>query len=386
MTESDGGFDFFLSDSPVSRQILGAILTLLVAANCLAQKPQSANNPDLTLQASSEGQTPVSAPETSTITVPAGTRLSLVLTHPVDSRSTHQIDAQTIAPVIVDDKVLIPAGTFAQGKVGKLIRRGSRAEMLVQPLSLVFANGYVVSAAGPVTFESDEGTAIANPSSAAKVGIITAPAIGLGLGAAIGSAVHTTNSSTLGGQTITASSPKGLAIGSVVGLAAGGAVSLVLLARSHHFYVEEGSPIEASILQPIILSQAQISDAVSKAADQPPPMPVRPNPPPSSVQGGSSPPGPASCSAGQEWCNGQCVDNIAFVNDSSNCGRCGNRCSISESCTGGSCGCAPGYESCMGQCVNSATSFSDSLNCGHCGNSCSAGESCFGATCRKPGM
>jgi len=45
------------------------------------------------------------------------------------------------------------------------------------------------------------------------------------------------------------------------------------------------------------------------------------------------------------------VDTITFVNDSQNCGRCGNLCSYSETCTGGFCGCPPGSEQCMGRCV-----------------------------------
>ena len=93
--------------------------------------------------------------------------------------------------------------------------------------------------------------------------------------------------------------------------------------------------------------------------------------------------GAGSCAAGQAWCQGRCVDAITFVNDSQNCGRCGNQCSFSETCTGGFCGCPPGSEQCMGRCVNSATFVGDSQNCGRCGNSCSAGESCVGGMCRK---
>ena len=105
--------------------------------------------------------------------------------------------------------------------------------------------------------ETDEGTAWTNPSSAEKAGMIAAHLAGLGIGAAIGAAQHTTTSSTLGGTTLTSSTPKGLAIGSLVGLAAGSAVSLILLARSRHFYVEEGSPLELSLAQPLTLAQIQ---------------------------------------------------------------------------------------------------------------------------------
>ncbi len=102
-----------------------------------------------------------------------------------------------------------------------------------------------------------------------------------------------------------------------------------------------------------------------------------PNPAPSN----NPPIGPASCSAGQEWCEGRCVDTITFVNDSGNCGRCGNHCSFSETCNGGFCGCAPGTERCEGRCVDMITFVNDSENCGRCGNHCSFSETCNGGFC-----
>src|SRR5215470_16421243 len=109
-----------------------------------------------------------------------------------------------------------------------------------------------------------------------------------------------------------------------------------------------------------------------------PGSPTPPSPPPPSTGQG-----PTSCSLGQDWCMGRCVDTISYTNDSSNCGRCGNHCSFSETCTGGFCTCGPGYESCMGSCVSSSSFISDSSNCGRCGNHCSIGESCIGGSCRK---
>ena len=104
-----------------------------------------------------------------------------------------------------------------------------------------------------------------------------------------------------------------------------------------------------------------------------------PNPP----VGNTPPIGAGSCSVTQEWCQGSCVERSTFLNDSGNCGSCGHSCSISESCTGGSCSCSPGSESCMGRCVSSASFLSDTNNCGRCGNACAIGQSCFGGMCQK---
>jgi hypothetical protein len=281
MTASRGGFGFS-SVSLINKKIQTLSLTVLIAAvACAAQEapPPAGSVSDSATQASqnpSSGDAP--------ITIPAGTHLAMALTHPVNSQSTHRGDeifAQTTSPVIVDAQVVIPAGTFVQGKVDKMTRRGSRGEFLMQSISVVFPNGYVAIINGPLNMESDEGTAWNNPSSATKAGIIAAPLAGLGIGAAIGAAQHTTDSSTLGGTTISASSPKGLAIGSLVGVAAGSVVALVLLARSRHFYVQEGSPLELSLPQPVTLAQAQTTTtqaAAVPAATVPNGVPSKPMP------------------------------------------------------------------------------------------------------------
>jgi hypothetical protein len=309
MTKCSGGPGFFSSVQLVSERLQAVCLIVLIAAvSCDAQQapptsgpgsnpgsqasPQIESQQDQTQQdqarlgLAQQGQTdqrqdqnaaPVEAP----ITIPAGTHLAMALTHPVDSKTIHRGDeifAQTTSPVIVSNQVVIPAGTFVQGKVDKLARRGSRGELLMRSVSVVFPNGYVASIGGPVKMESDEGTAWNNPSSATKAGIVAAPLAGLGIGAAIGASQHTTQSSTLGGTTISSSTPKGLAIGSIVGVAVGSAVALVLLARSHHFYVQEGSPLEMALPQPVTMAQAQTTNTESAAA----PVAAFPKRPPAS--------------------------------------------------------------------------------------------------------
>ena len=282
MTASSGGSCFFSSVWVIDKKLQTFLfVTLLAVATCAAQQVP-------TQRAQAENQ----APEETPITIPAGTHLALALTHPVDSKATHRGDeifAQTTSPVIVANQVVIPAGTFVQGKVEKMTRRGSRGELLMQSVSVVFPNGYVATINGPLNMESDEGTAWNNPSAAEKTGIFVAPLAGLGIGAAIGAAQHTTDSSSLGGTTLTASSPKGLAIGSLVGLAAGGAVALVLLARSHHFYVQEGSPLEMSLPRPVTLAQVPTTNTEAAASSPAPALPKRipPSPMPASVDHGT---------------------------------------------------------------------------------------------------
>jgi hypothetical protein len=223
-----------------------------------AQASQSSSSP-----AQSLAQTALTQPKA--VTIAAGTHVALVLTHPLDSKSTHkgdQIYAQTTAPVLANDHVAIPAGTFVQGTVEKLSRNGSRGEMVLQSVAFVFQNGYIATVSGGANAESGEGTAFGNPDSGTKALAISAPFAGMGIGALIGSAAHTSQSSTLGATTVASSTPKGLAIGSIAGLAAGAIVSVVLLASSHHFYVDTGSAMDMVLPRPVSIEEAQFAAAL----------------------------------------------------------------------------------------------------------------------------
>lgn len=268
-----------------ARQGLALATALLIAMPGFAQQPSQAtplpDSPD-------SSQTAVVANKT-TVAVPAGTRIALVLTHPLQSRYVHRGDdiyAQTTSPVVAGDHVVIPPGTFVQGKVDELERKGRRGELHLQSMQITFPDGYVAPLSGPVTLVSDDGYAIRDPGKGRIAGMFAAPAAGLGLGALIGRAAHTTQSSTLGGMTITSHSLSGVAIGSIVGLAIGGAVSLVLLTSSHNFFLDVGSPVEMVLHQPLSLEQDQVSDAVRQSEQHPvPTQPIaqRPQPLPPSL-------------------------------------------------------------------------------------------------------
>ncbi|HKW60955.1 MAG TPA: hypothetical protein VJN89_00295 [Candidatus Acidoferrum sp.] len=229
-------------------------ILLLAAASGAQQGPPRTDAPPAE-------QGPPQSPAPLTLT--AGTQLALILTSPIDSKTMHRGDtvfAETTSPVFVDNQVVIPAGAFVQGKVEKLTRQGSRAELLMQSVSVALPDGSVVNMKGPLEIISGEGTAWRNPSDGAKAGVVLAPLIGSGLGTAIGIASHTTQTMPFGNSTITTSTPKGMAIGSITGLAAGTVVSFVLLARSHHFFVGEGSPLEMTLPQPVIVAGKQAAE------------------------------------------------------------------------------------------------------------------------------
>lgn len=261
-------------------RILWPILAILLlappgGAQQTQQSPQGQQGPpppDAPANQQMSPQVPAQNPAQAEppLILPAGTELALILTHPIDSKTMHRGDtvfAETTAPVLADNQVVIPPGAFVQGKLEKLTRQGSRAELLMQSLSVALPDGSVAQIKGPLEITSGEGTAWRNPSDGAKAGAILAPFIGSGLGTAIGAAAHTTQTTTFAGMTMTSATPKGVAIGSITGLAAGTIVSFVLLARSHHFYVGEGSPLDMVLPHPVTIVGGQSADA-ARLADQ----------------------------------------------------------------------------------------------------------------------
>jgi hypothetical protein len=252
---------------------------LMASFTCTAQNqpPDNATN-----------QQPESkSDQSSTITIPAGTQLSLALTQPIQSRYLRRGDdiyAQITSPVTAGNEVAIPPGTFVQGTVDKLERHGGRAELRLQSMSITFPDGYVNSIAGPMTLESSDGYAVKDPGHSHFVAAFALPAAGVGLGALIGHSVGSSQS------TLTSSVPPGCipnspgclssslpvagsagkdtAIGAGIGGAIGMIASMTLLFSSHHFFVDVGSPVEMTLQHPVSFDIQHVSDAAGQSADQ----------------------------------------------------------------------------------------------------------------------
>jgi hypothetical protein len=245
------------------------------------------------------------APGAAIVSVPAGTRIALVLTQPIQTRYVHRGDdiyAQTTSPVTSGNEVVIPPGTFVQGKVDKFERRGGRGEIHLQSMSITFPDGYVTPIAGPIALESSDGYALKDPGKGRLIGAFALPAAGLGLGTLIGRALSSSQ-----GTTINTSLPpscgvptpgcmnnistftfppdrvKSMAIGGAIGLAAGGIASLALVLNTHHFFLDVGAPVEMVLQHPISLQQDEVADAIRDAEQHPAqeqPIVQRPQPTP----------------------------------------------------------------------------------------------------------
>jgi hypothetical protein len=271
------------ADSP-EKMVLMFSVAIFFAVPCRAQEEPSVGQISDSRSAQKQAQP--------TVTIPAGTSVSLVLTQPIQSRYVRRGDeifAQVLSPVDAENQVIIPAGTFVQGAIDKFERRSRQGELRLESLSITFPDGYVAPIAGPITLQSDEGYALKDPGGKRMAGAFLLPAAGAGVGALIGHSVGSSQS------TLTSSLPPGCtgpppycvsssmtvpgsagmdtAIGAGVGAAAGMIASLTLLFGSHHFYLVAGAPIQMTLQQPVTLPRDEVAKAVRKSIEHPAQVP-----------------------------------------------------------------------------------------------------------------
>ncbi|MGA2421183.1 MAG: hypothetical protein ABSG69_13970 [Candidatus Acidiferrum sp.] len=92
-------------------------------------------------------QQPAAPDQKHSITIPAGTHLSLVLTSPVGTAVSQVGDplrAVIDFPVSIDNALAVPAGTFVEGNIAAVVR-GHRKGLEMRFSKLIFANGYAVT-------------------------------------------------------------------------------------------------------------------------------------------------------------------------------------------------------------------------------------------------
>jgi len=294
----------FLAQAKTRLQPALTLTTLLfVSITCLAQS-QTTPPSDSQSTAQATVASANSAPETTAVTVPAGTSIALVLTHPIQSRYIHHGDsiyAQVISPIAAGDEVVIPAGTLVEGKVDKLGRNGSRGELYLQSMSITYPDGYVAPVSGPITLESNEGYALKDPGSSHIAGAVALPLAGAGIGALIGhftaSSQPNTITSTLppgctgpppycltSSASVPGNTGKNIVLGSAIGGGIGFVASVALLFHTRNFFLDVGSPVEMVLPHPLSLQQDQVAEAIRDSAQHPvsaQPIAHRPQPPPS---------------------------------------------------------------------------------------------------------
>jgi type IV secretion system protein VirB10 len=88
--------------------------------------------------------------------IPAGARIPLLLKQAISTKNAHEGDAvyaETAFPFVVNERILVPAGTYIQGKIAHVERAGrvkGRAEILMHFTSMIYPSGYTVMLPGSV--------------------------------------------------------------------------------------------------------------------------------------------------------------------------------------------------------------------------------------------
>jgi type IV secretion system protein VirB10 len=183
----------------------------------LAPATQAGASGSATGATPSDGAQPVAAAKPAMLTVPSGTKLPLVLHNSITTRNAKPGDPvylETLFPIVINNKILMPAGSYVQGEIISTKRPGKvkgTGEMQLRLNTMILPNGYTVnfnaipSNAGTGGNESvdsegkikgdtdkstDAGTVLKGTAIGAGIGgIASRSAGGAGIGAAAGAAV-----------------------------------------------------------------------------------------------------------------------------------------------------------------------------------------------------
>jgi hypothetical protein len=186
------------------------------------------------------------------ITVPSGTRFSVVLENGLSTRSAKAGDSlyfRTSFPVTENNRIIVPVGSYLRGELVEAKRPGrikGKGEFRMRLNTLIFPNGYTVDltaaprsadSGGKETMDS-EGRTIGPGGKGADVGTVaTTTATGAGIGAIAGGA-------------------KGAGIGAGIGGLAG--LAAILLTRGPEAELPRGSTLDIVIEHALALDSNQI--------------------------------------------------------------------------------------------------------------------------------
>ena len=231
-------------------KISAACICALVTAMAFAQS----SSPSDTAKTSPE-------PEKSLLTIPAGTSIPLSLKQAISTKNAREGDpvyAETAFPFVVADRVVVPAGSYVQGKIAHVERAGhgkGRAEILMHFTSIIYPTGYTVMLPGSV--ENTPGAD--NKSVKDSEGTIQQDSE---TGKRVGDAAKNGVYGTLGGATaggLATGGLNGARVGAGVGAAAG--VAWALLKRGSDVKLDVGTSIEMEIQRPITVDASRIAMA-----------------------------------------------------------------------------------------------------------------------------
>lgn len=246
----------------------GVLAILLFSGMALGQQPApqpTPANPPTPNAISTLAPAPTQHSEegSNEITIPAGSEIPLALKQAVSTKNAREGDAvyaATAFPFLINERVVVPEGTYVQGKIAHVERAQhgkGRAEILIHFTTLIYPSGYTVMLPASVentpgaedkSVKDSEGTIQQDKDTGKKVE-----------DAAKNGVYGTMGGATAGG--LATGTLNGARVGAGAGAAAG--IAWALLKRGPDVKLEVGTSIEMEIQRPITIDPARI--AVAKA-------------------------------------------------------------------------------------------------------------------------
>jgi hypothetical protein len=243
----------------------GFLMVLLISGMALGQtadtqKPDSAAANSVPAAAMAPNPAQAGASDPNVVTIPAGTKIPLSLKQAISTKNAREGDAvyaETAFPFVVDNRVIVPAGSYIQGRIAHVERAGhghGRAEILMHFTSMIYPSGYTVMLPGSVentpgadnkAVKDSEGTIQQDSDTGKKVE-----------DAAKGGVYGTMGGATAGGL---AGGLNGARIGAGAGAAAG--IGWALLKRGNDVKLDVGTSIEMEIQRAITVDASRIAVA-----------------------------------------------------------------------------------------------------------------------------
>ena len=232
---------------------------VLTAAALMAQ--QNAEAP-----AEPEGLKHREHPPAASITIPEGTHIPLVLINSISTKHAapgDRIYLESVYPVVVDGRIVIPPGTYVSGSVTSAKRPGrvkGRGELFLRFEQMILPNGIIRDLIGrvgaldgrsPEGFDRDEGKITSEShkgGDARTIGETSAAGASIGV--------------------IAGAAGRRAGFGAAVGAAAGAAAGLagVLLSRGPDAILEKGTQLDMVLARSLFFTEEELTfrDALRK--------------------------------------------------------------------------------------------------------------------------
>jgi hypothetical protein len=245
------------------------LLTSALAWGQSASAPKPADAPASGIQTAPASQAPAvkssaAAPsDPNAAVIPAGTKVPLTLAQAISTKNAREGDAvyaQTVFPLVLNERILIPSGTYIQGKImhtEKAGRSKKRAEILIHFTSMIYPSGYTVMLPGSVDntpgadnkgVKDAEGTIQQDKDTGKR---LEDAAKGAAVGGTVGS---------IGG--VAAGGLNGARYGGLAGIAGG--VAWALLKHGPELKLEVGTSIEMEIQRSVTVDASRIQVAKAR--------------------------------------------------------------------------------------------------------------------------